>query len=143
MTTPHEPIDPTGTPSDGSGDEPTTELPQAEAAAAPTPPAAPPAPQWYDGSGTEHTQPLPFVSAEGPNHKPFLSGRAGVAAVIVAAILAGGAAGVGGASWANAWSDNEPSTSATDPNATTNTPATPSSTDRKSTRLNSSHPSIS
>ncbi|MGN6723323.1 MAG: S1C family serine protease [Marmoricola sp.] len=128
MTTPHEPIDPAGTPSGDSGDEPTTELPHAEAHAAPTPPEAPPAPQWYDGSGTEHTQPLPFVNAEPTSNKPFLSGRAGVAAVIVAAILAGGAAGVGGAAWANAWSDNNQASTTTDPNASTNTPTTTSGT---------------
>ena len=97
MTTPHEPVDPDETP--------TTE--------------------WYDGGSTEHTQPLPFVTTQDtPPAEPFFSRRAGIAAVIVAAVLAGGAAGVGGATWANAWSDNS-SSSGTNPNATTNLPGNP------------------
>lgn len=116
MTTPNEPIDPTATPSRGSGDEPTTELPQAEIHAAPIPsPPEAPAPQWYDGGGAEHTQPLPFASTQSADEvKPFFSRRAGIAAIIVAAMLAGGAAGVGGAAWANAWSDDNQSPASTD-----------------------------
>lgn len=124
MTTPQEPIDPTGTPSGDSGGEPTTELPQAEVRAA-TPEA--PAPQWYDAPSAEHTQPLPFTTQAAPTAKPFLSGRGGIAAVIVAAVLAGGAAGVGGAAWSNAWSDNTPTASTADPSVDTSTTA-PSTT---------------
>ncbi|GAC1380509.1 MAG: trypsin-like peptidase domain-containing protein [Marmoricola sp.] len=97
MTTPHEPVDPTGAPADRSDAEPTTE--------------------WYDGS-TESTRPLPFVPSAGEGvEKPFLSRRGGVVAVIVAAVLAGGAAGVGGAVWANDWSDQNTSSTVIDPNA--------------------------
>lgn len=113
MTTPNEPIDPAGAPQSASGDEPTRELPQSD-------PAAPAAPEWYDGSGVEHTQPLPYVETQSEAAKPFYSRRAGLAAVIVAALV-GGAAGIGGATWANAWSDNN-NANVTNPNASTVSP---------------------
>ena len=97
MTTPQEPIDPDSTPTA----------------------------QWYEGNGVEHTQPLPFVETEDAEaSKPFFSRRAGIAAIVVAAMLAGGAAGVGGAAWANAWSDDGSSSSSADPNAATSVPTT-------------------
>ncbi|HWU33128.1 MAG TPA: trypsin-like peptidase domain-containing protein, partial [Marmoricola sp.] len=76
----------------------------------PVDPAGAPTPQWYNGEGSEHTQPLPFVEAQSEPTKPFFSRRAGVLATIAVAFIVGGAAGVGGATWANAWSkqSNEP-----------------------------------
>ncbi|MGN6162009.1 MAG: S1C family serine protease, partial [Marmoricola sp.] len=94
MTTPDEPIDP-NSPS--------------------------PAPEWYEGD-TEHTRPLPYVEAapEGAA-RPFFSRRAGIAAIVAAALLGGAAAGVGGATWADAWSDDGASTVAISPNTSTGT----------------------
>lgn len=93
MTTPDEPTTPDGMP-------PVTPAP-----------VTPPAPEWFPAGAAEHTQPLPYVEQPTEPSKPHFSRRAGVAAVIVAAIVGGGAAGVGGAVWANEWTnDNDAKT---------------------------------
>ena len=117
MTTPDEPIEPTGAPAAASGDEPTTEIPTSSDSTIGDQSGT----QWYDGTN-ETTRPLPFVPASSERaHQPFLSRRGGVAAVIVAAVIAGGAAGVGGATWANAWSDQNTTANALNPNASSGT----------------------
>ncbi|MEJ7834111.1 MAG: trypsin-like peptidase domain-containing protein [Nocardioides sp.] len=69
----------------------------------------PPAPPTYVPGSTEHTQPLPV------DRPPAPRGRAGfVAGVITAAVLAGGAAGVGGAAAWNAFDDEPSGTSDSD-----------------------------
>ena len=116
MTTPHEPIEPTGASAAGTGDEPTTDIPVTPAPASGDQSGT----QWYDGT-TETTQPLPFVPAQSDAaDKPFLSRRGGLAALIVAAVLAGGAAGVGGAAWVD-WSDQSTPSSVVNPNASLDT----------------------
>lgn len=92
MTTPNEPIDP-GTPEDGTTSSNEDGSPTSSGT------------QWFDHAEGEHTQPLPYLSSEPtPTPKPQLSRGAGIAAIVVLALLVGGAAGIGGAAWYDQWS---------------------------------------
>ncbi len=93
----------------------------------PPAPAAYPADPFTDHF-TEHTRPLPAFQQPSPSVGTAAARRGLTAGVLVGALLLGGAAGVGGAAWYDAWQGDETpaaTVNSADPLTATNTSAAP------------------